>query len=225
MQINNFTKGVILLGVLLISACEGPRYAKNNASQMNKLTLEYEAKVSNKIAAEQTFYLNQRAILRCVLSGTVVPSDHSSKTTKCDDIRKKDASEKILSKEKDKDTITIKDTVAYGRIRTGAQRDAIVLAEKLASSQTQPMVRTNLIQFMRSGLEEDWNAYRQAIQRQQQLRIELLEGLEEMNQQTEHLKTIQKELDKLVKNPSLQSNLKQYLEIARAINEKLNEGK
>lgn len=223
MKINNFTIGAILLGVLLISACEGPRYAKSSANQMNKLTLEYEAKVSNKIAAEQTFYLNQRAILRCALSGAVVPSNQSSKTTQCDDIRN---SGKIPNKEKDMGSITIKDTVAYGRIRTGIQRDAIVLAEKLASFQAhQPMINTNLIQFMRSGLEEDWGAYQQSIQRQQKLRVELLEGLEKMNQQTERLKTIQKELDKLEKNPSLQSNLKQYLKIARAINEKLNEGK
>lgn len=223
MQINNFTKGVIFLSMFLVSACQGPRYAKNSAIQMNKLTLEYETKVSNKIAAEQAFYLDQGAILRCVLSGSVAPTDASDMPTKCSNIRKKDPPEKIASNNQEKESITVKDTVVYSRISSGAWRDAILLAEKLASSQTQPMINTSLIQFMRSGLEEDWDTYRQAIQRQQQMRVELLEGLEKMDQQTERLKTIQKELDKLVKKPSLQTNLKQYLEIAKAINKKLNE--
>lgn len=226
MQVNNFTNSIILLSMFLISGCEGTRYAKNNAIQMSKLTLEYETKVSNKVAAEQTFYQDQRAILRCVLSGAVVSTDPSDKLTKCDNIRKENITDKENTTDQtEPSTITIRDTVPYGRIRTDIRRDATLLAEKLISSQTQPMVSTELIQFMRTGLESDWNIYQQAHLRQQQLRVEMLEGLEKMDQQTQRLKTIQKELDKLAEKPSFPFNLKQYLRIAKDINEKINENR
>ncbi|MCB1949634.1 hypothetical protein [Nitrosomonas sp.] len=224
MQINNFSKCIVLFVAVLISACSGPKHAKDAAIQMNRITLEYDAEVSKKVDAEKAFYNKQRKDLRNVLSGStdITKPPEAKQNTTTEPQSKFTENNNSSGNETDNvKNITIKDTVVYGQIRTKAQRDAILLSEKLSGAQTQLMIRTNLFQFIRNGLEEDWNAYRDANHRQQQLRVELLEGLEKIDQQTSRLKTIQKELEKLSKDPSIQSSFKQYLKIGEAITEKL----
>ncbi len=225
MQINNFGKSIVLFGVVLISACSGPKFAKNTAIQMNRTILEYDAKISKKIDAEKAFYNDQRKILRNVLSGSTDitnPPEAKQNPSTESQFQSTENNNSSSSEANNVKIITIKDTVAYGQIRTNAQREAILLSEKLSSAQAQPMISTNLIQYIRNSLEEDWNKYREANHRQQQLRVELLEGLEKIDQQAIRIKNIQKELDKLSKDPSIESSLKQYLEIGKAITEKLN---
>ncbi len=188
------SKVFLYTAVLLISACAGPQIAKDVATQMRKITLDYDTAITTKVQAEQDFYQKQQKILRETLNGTAAITNPNEE--KPDDA---------------------KNTIAYGQIRTSIERDAILLANTLSSSPTFPKISTDLIMFLDNGLKEDQNAYLLASQRHQQLKIDLLNGLESIDQQSNRLKSILDELQKLENDPSMEDKLNQYFVIGQAV--------
>lgn len=198
MMITKFTaRGLAAICAMLTSACTGPQVAQDVAGQMRKLTVEYEAAVSRKAEAERLFYKNQRRLLRDLRSGTTAVSDPG------------------------RTGVVVKKTVAYGRITSSALRDAILLADKLSTSPAPPPVPSSIIEFLGSGLENDSNVYLKASQHQLQLRIDLLDGLAKIEQQSQRLKAVRDELVKLETDPSLESSLKQFFVIGQAVKTQL----
>ena len=192
----------LLTSASLFIGCTGPQVARNVASQMSKLTLDYEVASTAKADAERTFYKDQLQVLRNALSGTT-------------DVTVNGRSDLVK-------TLGVKNTIAYGQIRTSIDRDAILLANMLSSSPNLPKVSTRLIEFLDSGVKENLVAYLSASQRQRRLKIDLLDGLEKIDQQSNRLKVIRLELQKLETDTSMEDKFKQYFVIGKAVSDQIN---
>jgi hypothetical protein len=189
--------GSLLLIIIGTHGCASNRAANNLAAQMNRLTLEYDAVTKAKVEAEREFYNQQRRILREILGGTSAVT------------------------EPDSPDYNVKLTVGYGRIATDTNRDAVLLAESFASAGDAPKVWSALIAFLEGGLKEDREAYLEAHRRQQQLGIDLLTALEKIDRQTQRLSNVKSGLIELEKEPTIESQLKQFLALGEVVAKQL----
>ena len=129
--------------LLMITGCAADRDARELASRLRKLTAQYEALSTKKLEAEQKFYLDSLKNLDRTLN-VVDPGGASIEDMQRD----------------------IKKTVAYGRIITTANREALRLAEALVSSADPPLTAGAISEFVRDGVKADEQAYLQARQMQ-----------------------------------------------------------
>src|SRR5262245_51685141 len=159
--------GGVLIGTLtLSSSCVANKQAANLATQTSRLTLEYEQARDAKVGAEKKFYAEQKETLRQILGGTSAITSPATKD---------------LGDQK---------TVAYGRIVTTTERDAIALTEAFIASPGIPQVWSELTRFLEKGLQDDWEAYLETRRRQERLNTALVTELVTVDQQTEQLENI-----------------------------------
>ncbi len=186
------------LTVCFACGCSADNDAMEFASQLRRLTVEYEQARDKKIEAERKFYRDQRKNLRRIIAGA-----------------------EALGNVGEGDFATTK-TVVYGRIITDANRDASLRAESLIASPGVIQINTSLAEFLQRGLEQDRKAYLEAQRRQQQLRENLLVELVKIDAQTQRLKTIRKKLLELEKDPTFEARFEQVVAIGKAVRKQLN---
>lgn len=187
--------------ILLFGGCAADEHARKLAFTTSQSVATYESAVDSKVSAEKAFYHSQLDTLRKTLGGNSQITDPENGAP-----------------------APIEKTLVYGKIRTAAERDARIAAEGILLSKD-PAAMQPVIAYLETGLSADQAAFREALARQRLLATRLEEGLEPVQQQTEQLAAIRKQLVELSKKPGLVDQLKEYYAFGKAVSKELKKKK
>jgi hypothetical protein len=184
-------KVMLLLALSTGVAGCGDKVAGRVAAQTLKSVVTYEQSVKDKVAAERAFYTRQRETIQRRLSG-YAPIDAAASA------------------------VEPKKTVYYGRIRTSAERDARLLAEKIVMSD-RPEVLGSTIDYIARGVAEERELRAALTQRDRELTVRIVEELETLDLQSARLALVRQRLVGLSQQPGTMDQLRALAEIGNAI--------
>jgi hypothetical protein len=184
--------GLLLIATLAIGGC-GDKVARSVAGDTLKAVIAYEAAVDRKVAAEQGFYMVQRATIQHRLLG-YSGGDGSDPSAR-------------IGPEK---------TVYYGHMRAATDRDARLVADSLIASEA-PQALGLVIDYLDRGVRDESALRVSLIERNRELTSKLLEQLETIDQQKERLKTVRERLVTLSQAPGSVDQLKLWLQLGNGL--------
>ncbi len=187
--------------MLVFGGCEADRHAQQLAFNVIQTSIRYEAEVDKKIAAEKTFYRDQKAYIHASLVGRA-----------------------NISKIGDETGEDIKGTLLYGRIHTQAERDARLTAEEIVSSNP-PRIFGQVIDYITKGVKDDQAFFLDILERQRRLDQNLLATLEKIDQQKGKLKNSRNMLTSLASQVDIAEQVQQILEFGKAVQQEIDKGK
>jgi hypothetical protein len=193
-------QSILLLGSILgiivaLQSCAADRESRVLASQLQRLTSEYQANATAKIAAEKQFYLDSLKNLDAIL-GVVDPDPAAAQPD-------------------------IKKTVAYGRIITNARADAQRLAESFIKDNEMPLTSATISAFLTAGVEADRAAFLRERQQQATVRTALITDFGKLEDYQAKLMNLSRQLVELEKSPTAQTRVSILRAIGDAVRTQL----
>lgn len=183
---------VLVFGLALAFSGCGDKLAAQVASQTLKSVVTYEQSVRAKVAAERNFYVHQREAIQHRLMGHMAVAPGAA--AQVEPAR----------------------TIYYGRIRTSAEREARLLAERIALSD-RPEILGGTIDYIARGLAEERDLRVALMQRDRELTIRLATELEALDLQSARLALVRQRLVGLSQGPGTNDQLRALTEIGNAI--------
>jgi hypothetical protein len=181
---------VLLLGSIALAAC-GDTAAQTLAAHTAALTASYEKQVSDKVNAERAFYESQRQNLIESLAG-YRPSDTGRLPT----------------------VGQVKESIYYLSIKTNAQRDALVTADAIVTSNGDKIL-TPVLKYIDAGVKEERELYVALSNSEVQLDTKLAAGLRPLDEQADRLATVRSRLVSLSQPLSEWDQLQQVIDLGR----------
>ena len=195
-----------VISILLLAGCADPQ-ARKLAVHVDQDIVTYESAVDAKVNAENKFYQDQLTTIRQALGG-------NSAIT----IGNTNAAATNLSV---MDPERIKRTLPYGRITTRALRDGRIEAEKLISSDKAPLVMTDIMEYVTTGVNEEQTDFLDLLQRQRQLASSFKSSLAAIDQQKQKMAAVRKSLATLAAVPSASAQLQVLFAFGQGVRSQL----
>lgn len=181
---------ILLLITLGLSACAADTQSRLLASQLRKMTAQYDAESSAKIEKERKFYTDAAHNLNNALN-VVDPT-----ATEQPDVR---------------------DTLAYGRIVTGTNSAALKLAGELVDGSSPASTRPKITAFIQDGITLEDQAFLNARKEQEQSSQAILVDFNAVAEYQTKLSDLVKQLAELEKPASSDVRISQVETIGQAV--------
>ena len=203
----------ILLGIAIAAgtaACSGcgDTAARQLATDTLQTTVVYEKDINDKVNAEKGFYATQHDNLIQPLFGYVPVDQRTS----------------IGAAVSNTSDFSVTESLYYGTIVVSAQRDGVLLADKIITSNDKGSL-TPLFAYLDDGVKQERDTYNALVQRQVQLSIHLSSGLSQLNAQTAKLDAVRQQLVALSQKQSTNAQLQQLIELGTGVRKILADNK
>jgi hypothetical protein len=188
---------VLLSMVPLLDGCAANDQSRVLASQLRKLTAEYNAASTRKIEAERQFYLDSAKNSENTLN-VVDPTDRTQPN--------------------------VKKTLAYGRIITGTNSAALKLAGELVDSTGSASTSSKITEFIQDGILLEVQAFHNAREQEVQSAQAMATDFDALEQYQTKLSELTKQLVELEKPTSSKVKVSQVEVIGKAVIEQIKKG-
>jgi hypothetical protein len=187
---------VMLSTAPMLVGCTANQQSRQLTTQLRKLTAEYSAASTQKIQAEQNFYLDASKNLENTLN-VVDPT---------------------------KEPTGVKETLAYGRIITATNSASLNLASELIDSPGSARVAPKISAFIQDGVQSEDQAFREARAQEAQATIAMATDFAAIEQYQTTLTNLAQQLSELEKPQSFSANASEIEAIGKAVTEQIKKG-
>jgi len=152
------------ISTLILCGCASSQKAAKLAADIGQASIAYEHEVDAKVNAEKTFYVDELVRLRQTLGGSMIITGQGAATNEWD----------------------VTQSLPYLRIRTRAEREARLVAEKIVVADKPEAMRA-ILDYADNGVTQEQSDYLGYLKRQRELVTTLSAKLADIEQQKNHL--------------------------------------